>query len=161
LPGLIGIADRRGAGEPRGGLALAAGRCQNREQLRPSRAHAFLVLAPGHEPARVRRLCRTGAEPHQSRDEVCKRARPRPRLYVELDGGILRAGAVGETARVQLLFKQIAPRAEVLLGGRTRRRLRRHCADDREQPLAAPWGQLGLATLVQKAGDGNLLPATL
>ncbi len=88
------------------------------------------------------------AEAHQPGDEMRESARAGAGFRIELDGRIDRAGAIGEAARVQPVFQKRAPRLEILARERTGWRLRRHRADDREQPLAAPDGQLRLAALV-------------
>jgi hypothetical protein len=94
------------------------------------------------------------ADPQHAADEMRESAGARPGGGVELDGGILRAGAVGEPALAKLRLQENARLAQ-----RDRRRraavgLGRDRTDDFEQPLAAPDFELGLPALVKDAGDG-------
>jgi hypothetical protein len=143
-----------------GGLALAPGCREHRKKLRAASIDAVLG-GRRHEPARVRNGCRLNAQPQQASDEVSKGARARPRLGVELHGGVLRAGAVTETAFLQQGLERRTPFAQRDFRGRAVAAFGGNGANDLQQPLAAAERELCLTALMKDPGDGFAPPASI
>jgi len=129
-----------------------------RRRVRRGRARAtLLVEEPGtNHPAwdTAPAFAQSRTRPRRSGRRRAHREQPRGRLPPD---EFLRAGPVGQAPLSQLLLQGRPARPKGHLFRRTHGRPRRHCADDGQQPLTAADGQLGLAALVEKAGDGKLL----